>query len=159
MFARIFCCCRGNNPELIKAAHDAVKAGDEATLTNLLNQGLNPNCREKKGDFTLLHRAVISTNERNIYQMMPILELILSYKADPNEFYKGRDSYFSPLQTAARRALPEVVELLIQNKANIDFKSDKGKTALDYAEAIENILRKDEIIANLEKAARNKPKK
>lgn len=149
-----FSCCRGNRPKDILAAHEAVKNGDEEALNRLLVSGLGANSRIKPGDYTLLHRAVINSNPKNIETMLSLIKLLLAKGADPNELYYGRDSYFSPLHSAARKAVPEVVQVLMEARADINLLNDKKRTALSYAEDIDN-ERGEQVVALLKNPAKN----
>lgn len=53
----------------------------------------------------------------------------LEYGADPNERVNGR----TLLMYAARYNKTDIMELLIQNGADLNAKCSQGKTALDYA--------------------------
>ncbi|GEM_PF-2814809 len=139
-------CCRNRKKDIL-AAHKAVIKGDASDLLRML-KFIDPNDRLQPGDFTLLHRAVISTNPGKLETMLPIIELLLDQGADPNEIYHRGKSIFSPLHSATRRALPEVVKVLLNAGANSTFENEKGKTALYYAE-LNNSDRREPIVSLL----------
>ena len=71
------------------------------------------------------------------------VKLLIEEGADVNQKSTG----LTPLMFAARHNKVEIVKLLIENGANLKAKSDKGYTALKYAE-ISNATEAYEVIKN-----------
>ncbi len=64
------------------------------------------------------------------------VKLLLEYKADPN---CGNDGWVMATMDCAMLNKPDILQFLIQHKADINLQSLYGRTCLDYAIARENM--------------------
>ena len=102
---------------------DAVIAGDEAALGQLLADGVDPNMHGEVGGDTGLHLAAFKRS-------VPMATLLLEAGADPNI---RRDDGEAPLHIAAQEGEPRMVELLIEHGADLDLENQEGMTPLAVA--------------------------
>lgn len=134
--------------------HEAVRSGLTDTAAFLIEQGADVNAKSAAGE-TPLHAAVYYSdlaelllakkadpNVRNKDGQTPLYAaihahrgwgvglLVNTYKADVN---LGDNRGTTPLGEAASRGLPEVVEILLNNGAEMDAKGYLGKTPLSWA--------------------------
>jgi len=80
---------------------------------------------------TLLLAATACSDE-----MLPVVKILIE-KGDKVNFQDNRYG-FSPLITASYYNAPEVVKRLLKSGADVNARSRKGKTALDYAKKYNN---------------------
>lgn len=104
--------------------HKAVKAAARGSAEVLLQNGANPNAKDFN-EAAAMHLAFETASP------MPLLELLLRYKADPNtqNIYKN-----TPLMlTAVWNLDSSFARLLMQNRALVDLPDDRGDTPLMQA--------------------------
>ncbi len=141
----------------------AILNGRLTTLIELLHLGYSTELRDRNGH-TALHIAVIFGATRPFFNLLirakacvnalenrglspltlsianvclPITELLLQAKADPNMGFGDRN--ISPLQRAAYSRQEEAIRLLLEYKSKIDHQSSNGATALMAAAAKDSI--------------------
>lgn len=81
--------------------------------------------RERDGDFTPLHLAVLSNNPK-------MVDYVLS-KSDFKELHKQPQIKLTPLQAAAFFCYPAMIEPLIETGANVNERTKDGQTPLMLA--------------------------
>ncbi len=110
------------------------------------NVGYDLRLNDRKSKYTPIHFAVTKITLQNEKQMMRILQILLDNGADINKSSTD-DGEFTPLHTAARRALPNTVAWLLEKGANKNVKDKKYgapyKTALDYVNKSLNVGNND----------------
>lgn len=141
MFNRLFSCCYKNNePAIVAEAFSAVERADHEQLRELLTKTrLNPNCINKHR-FTLLHAAVLGCKRHSEDDSLKCIQALIKAKANVNQYYKKNDSNLGPLHSAVRRKMPQVVECLLENRADSTLINRNGKTPVDYAKSYEDDL-------------------
>lgn len=81
---------------------------------------------------TLLHWTVLKTKFGTTQVMLPVIQYLLDLGADQRIPEAGTNKS-TPLISAARRALPKVVAILLEDeKCDVAFEDARSKTALDY---------------------------
>jgi len=114
----------------------AAKKGNTSEIESLLNQGASPNCVTNEG-WIALHSAA-QGGKRDM------LDILLSYGADPTLQIKLGDWGFTPLHLAAREGHKEIVRPLVKaDKKGIALRTKnlQGKLPSDLArESIANYL-------------------
>jgi len=114
----------------------AAKKGNTSEIESLLNQGASPNCVTNEG-WSALHSAA-QGGKRDM------LDILLSYGADPTLQIKLGDWGFTPLHLAAREGHKEIVRALVKaDKKGIALRTKnlQGKLPSDLArESIANYL-------------------
>ncbi len=112
----------GQQARISAALLAAVKAGDAAGVTSLVNHGANPNARDAIG-MTPLHYAA--------YRGEPaVAEALIAGGADLDV----KDSMgMTPLHAAAFQGHPDMVETLLKAGAEVNAKDRAGNTPLHYA--------------------------
>ena len=104
--------------ELLTAARN----NDAATITKLLDQGVNPDAQDGNGNTSLMW----AVNQNN----KPIVMMLLKAKANLNlKNNKG----WTALMGAAANGHKEMVEILLKSRANANIQNKEGKTAKDLA--------------------------
>jgi ankyrin repeat protein len=91
------------------------------------------NSHDTKSKYTLLHFTITKTTEHNEKNMLTILQLLKDAGNDLNQH--ALDSLQNtPIHSASRRALPNILFWLLQNGAHKEVRDVRGKTAMDYVE-------------------------
>lgn len=106
------------NDDLLKAVFDV----DLEKVRELLDQGANPNAKDKNGDIILMIAA------RNGYT--GIIKLLLDAGADPNA---KDENGWTALMEAAYYGHTDMVKLLLDAGADVNAKDENGYTALMWA--------------------------
>lgn len=112
----------------------------DVTLTGkLLAGGADPNTRNIPSEF-FRNKGVLPIGEPAltvavIKQSLPIVKLLLDYKADVNA--KG-DAGFTALFRAAANDSPDIVKLLIHRGALVNLQNDYQDTAIIFATSMDN---------------------
>lgn len=101
----------------------AANFGQMGSLKLLLKAGARANDTDNAGWSPLMH-AIKGTFEPTVP------EYLVSKGADVNVKAKGG---WTPLMEAAAKGKPEIVRLLIRSRADVNAKSDDGRTAAGYA--------------------------
>ena len=102
---------------------DAILMEDTALLTQMLESGCDVNIQDEDGR-TPLMQAVIDNNVETV-------KLLIQHGANVNtQDYLGKTS---ALHFAAQNNSPELVELLLINRAEVDIKDINGNTPLSDA--------------------------
>lgn len=118
--------------------HISCRLGKVDKITELLNQGANPNTKDNAG-WTPLHEVV--QNGR-----LDLVKLLLQYNTLIDVPGQGNET---PLHEAVRYNHMEIAEELVKNGANVNARNCKGETPLELAvgamkekliEASENII-------------------
>ncbi len=107
---------------------EAAKAGDIATVQDLLDQGANINSSNKQGE-TALHAAT-SANQ------IQMANLLIAKGANVNSTTIGG---WTPLHTAARVGASQVLSLLVAKGANLQAVNADGRTPEALATAVKNV--------------------
>lgn len=107
--------------ELMKL--DMTAAGALDNVKKLLDSGASANAYSPGGDRAIFH--AVKSGSRDI------TSLLLEHGADPNVSFE--DATGSPLDFAAAGGDPEMVRLLIKNRADVNYKMRGGHTALHTA--------------------------
>lgn len=115
--------------------YEAIKNRDitkiKSIITDANNQKINLNATHPKHQVSPLHWAILKCNGKHQQQMIEIMELLYLAQVDVNLAANAK-LQFTPLHSAARRALPEVVEWMMQHGANSNAQDGTGQTPLDY---------------------------
>jgi ankyrin repeat protein len=104
---------------------NAVRAGDTASIQQLVAKGADPNAPAGGNDWTPLLHAI------HKHQNASVAALVAA-GADINR--AGRDGV-TPLMMAAGYGYDDTVQLLLQRGASATLKSPDGESALDWAMA------------------------
>lgn len=131
------CCSRKKkdrvtDPLLVRDLLEKVRENDAKGFVRLLLETGNPNIYDDRG-FSVLHKIVLATNRNNLHQNFEFVRILLQGGARADAVC---DSRFSVLQTAARRVLPDIVQLLLDYGADPHFHdadSNNPRSALEYA--------------------------
>lgn len=122
---------------------DSVLANDRDGLVKRLDQGADPNQRDREGRTPLIHATIDGKLE--------LAGLLLAHGADIN----AQDALgYSALHYAAQNYLPELATLLISRGATVDLADHHGNTPL--ARATFESRGRGEMIAILLTAGANK---
>ncbi|HPS59152.1 MAG TPA: ankyrin repeat domain-containing protein [Spirochaetota bacterium] len=113
----------GTDPSQDLMNLDMTESGAYESVTRLLDSGASSNAYTRDGDRAIFH-AVKSGNR-------DIVNLLLERGADPNVSFN--DAAGSPLDSAVSAGDPEIVLLLIKNRAAADYKMRGAHTALHTA--------------------------
>ena len=103
--------------------HIAVSKSEDRCVEYLLQAGANPNVEDESGDSPLW----IAVSENNI----KIAPLLIKYGANVN--FRNTPYRMSLLCNAANRRYRKMVELLLDNDANVNAETALGASALHYA--------------------------
>lgn len=122
----------------------SVMLGDIDTVQELLDEGIDANAKDRKGNSMLGLAAT--------YGQMEIVQLLIDHGADINH----QDRYgYTPLINATAVGDADTVDVLLQAGADTQLRDKQGHTALDYA----TLHRFSEVAALIQRAdaARAKP--
>jgi uncharacterized protein len=112
----------------------AARAGDAAAMRALLSKGADPNLTTKDGNTALMFSAGVGYRDKNTKgsesDALEALKLAVSLGMDLN---RANSRGETALHGAASRGADTIVEYLIKQGANLDAKTGKGLTPLDYA--------------------------
>ncbi|MDF1797071.1 MAG: ankyrin repeat domain-containing protein [Coxiellaceae bacterium] len=108
--------------------NDTEKVNDLITESKAHHYDLNSHLKSK---ITPLHFAVLNSREQHIERSLTIIRNLLDAGCDLNKVSCEKAAY-TPLISAARKALPAIVTLLLENGADKELKDSSGKTALDF---------------------------
>jgi ankyrin repeat protein len=134
--------------------HDAAGAGLIDRVARLLDEGVPMDARDEMAS-TALHRASMSgradvvrlllergvpVDARNVHgstalvlaDTLEVVQLLVAAGADPNADVGGG---LTPFLCMARSAKPDVLRALIAAGANLQSRSDDGRTVLDHAKS------------------------
>jgi len=108
---------------------DAVDAGDFSRVSQLLQEGNNPNFSSGNG-WTPLMLAVLNNSA-------DVAELLLKNGADPNLVTESQENpKRSPLAVAVRNGRLELVKLLLAYHADAALTDPDGRTPLELAQSL-----------------------
>lgn len=127
--------------ELCALSFDFARQNDAQSLAILLQNGLNPNLANHRGD-TLLMLA-------SYHNSIDCVRLLLAYHADVD---KVNDKNLTPLAGVCFKGYVEVARMLLQAGANPDKPNAMGLTAMDFAV----MFRRKEILELLQKTSQKK---
>jgi len=97
------------------------------------NENYDLNINDPQSRFTFIHFAISRASNATELGMLDIIKALKSAGCDVN--IPAQESFrHTPLHTASRRALPDIVVWLINNGANIEARDNTHQTALDYKE-------------------------
>lgn len=103
-------------------------------ISNFLKMGADPNFYTKTCSGSVLHTVLINNNFWNDETIL-LIELLIKYGANVNSRYKYDQwtplhivAYNNPFHARTRHIAEEIIELLIENNANILAKDNKGNT-------------------------------
>jgi len=102
----------------------AALAGDTETVETLIKAGANLNIQDDNGETALMWAALNDHKDT--------VRSLIRGGADLN--IQTRRTYYSALMMAAGYGLKEIVQILLQEKANPNLQTDDGKTALMIAQ-------------------------
>ena len=107
----------------LTALHMAAYNGHTETVKYLIAQGATVDCRDAEGKTPLIHACTGPFAES--------VRVLIAAGADVN----ARDATegFTPLMMAAGLGEPEVVEVLLENKADASLVDEDQETAADHA--------------------------
>mgnify|MGYP003630085043 CR=1 FL=1 len=111
------------NTYISKETLTAIKNGDIARLQQTIEINKINNCFET--EFETSTYLTIAIHERSLKS----LKFFIAQGADVEKVCENK----TPLMYAVKYGLMEMIEYLIEQGANVNFVSVKGKTALDYA--------------------------
>jgi hypothetical protein len=115
----------GDNAGWTSIIH-AARGGHNEVVQLLLQHGANPNVVENGNqNMTPLHWAATSNNIDGV-------RMLLENGADVN---RSTTNGYTALMLAANNASPQLVQLLLNYKPNLDLRNDEGQTALAFAKA------------------------
>lgn len=127
LFAAILCLsffqgsARAGDP--VPALVTAAKAGDAATIANLLGKGADPNSHDADG-LTALNWAAYNGH-------LSAVQALVGHHADVNSH--GNKSQWTPLMNSAAEGHIDVVSFLIAHGADVNARSADGYSALYFA--------------------------
>ena len=127
--------------ELCALSFDFVRQNDAQSLAILLQNGLNPNLANHRGD-TLLMLA-------SYHNSIDCVRLLLAYHADVD---RVNDKNLTPLAGVCFKGYVEVARMLLQAGANPDKPNAMGLTPMDFAV----MFRRKEILELLQKTSQKK---
>ena len=110
--------------------------GELSKTAILLRLGANPNIRDQKG-LTALYYAVLSQNNKN--NKYEIVQMLLDFGANPNLLYENNDTILIQMMRNSSswwnsyKYEDAIVNLLLENGANVNLTDITGKTAYNYA--------------------------
>lgn len=128
----------------------AISSGKYQSAKALLDNGADPNIISKTGTTALFRAISFSWDDTQANEDSKFVKLLLGYKVDPNINYcspkiDGQTDPIecgtSPLMYSVSRGF-EKVKLLVNAGANVNYKTETGKTA-----SIEALLMKDVNVA------------
>ena len=109
----------------------AVAHNNLAMVQLLLNKGIDKDAANARGA-TALHIAILCNHKNNL----PIIKELLQAGVDINA---TEDAHMTALHLAVRRKRKEIVELLLENGANMSIINIYGFTALEYARGLPKV--------------------
>ena len=126
--------------ELNRRLAEAIGHGDIEQIKCLLDRGASPNAEgvwtEGSGRRPIIHHIFRWTRDER--EVLDIIKVLVRSGANLN----SRDILNGPgntvLMNAASFRLPDVVEWLINNGANLEIKNDKGKNVFQLIKATNN---------------------
>jgi ankyrin repeat protein len=138
--------------------HTACNFGMEEAVKLLIEAGADIKAKDFEGRTPLHIACIIDDKNDNLIEKKNIIELLLKANADPNDLdsYHSSPFYNLFLYNANNDLKKEIIDLLIEHKANIDFKGSGGSTLLHLVcnfgltEVVESL-----IAANANKNARD----
>jgi ankyrin repeat protein len=116
-------------PESHAAWWIAVEAGHLDRLRALLQEGTDPNLRDRSAE-TALHRVAGDLENEPAPENLQIARLLLESGAEINAADKDQHT---PLMSAAHGGSAEMIALFLQQGADTEARDREGKTALMYA--------------------------
>ncbi len=110
----------------VEALYEAAGEGKSSRVVELLKAGTDVNGRTSRGSYAL--NAAAGEN------VTSVIQILLAHGANPNVRNSEGDT---PLICATKYAGGRVatVEMLVKAGADLGVRDNKGKTALDYAQA------------------------
>ena len=114
---------------------EAVASADKDEVRRLLDAGADPNASNEEG-VTVLHRAIVSSDEIDVSDVAAVVELLLDAGSvvnaqlpagDYDLFFDAGDT---PLHVAAEWGWVDICRLLLERDANVHTRNANGETAL-----------------------------
>jgi ankyrin repeat protein len=107
----------------LTALHMAAYNGHTETVKYLIDHGATVDCRDSQGKTPLIHACTGPFADS--------VRVLIEAGADVNA--RDATERFTPLMMAAGLGQPEVVELLLENKADATLLDDDQESAADHA--------------------------
>ncbi len=111
------------------ALHEAADQGHPELVEFLLNRGMKADVRCDLGG-TPLHNTAHGHFNTNQTRYVEVIKVLLAHEADVNAL---RRDHQTPLHRAAERGRPQIMQALLDARANPSVRDENGKTALDLA--------------------------
>jgi len=122
------------DPKQNKSLMKAYEKKDIQAFKQALEAGADPNVRDRT-EFTILSNiALDNPKDKNLAVHLQMVELLIDYGVDVNTYPDPRSGYSkTPIMKAAENGNTELIKSLINAKADLKLKSQKGLTAFEIA--------------------------
>jgi hypothetical protein len=107
--------------------HALTQYGDPAPLRLLLEHGANPNALDGEGNSPLHLAAALHDNAESVVQLLLTYHADLDVRTSPNSYEE------TALMIAIKSARLNVVQVLLENGADLNVRDRLGNTALHHA--------------------------